>query len=100
MFRVFSLILLFSFFVSELFGQTDIQRVDMMLKDIATLKKECQERIEQEKQKSLFLEKKLKLYEKELYSLKNQRKKQKKSVVILKVCKDENKFPDLKLKKQ
>jgi len=100
MFRFYRVIVVFILLSVTSFAHEEIKRVDEILQDIAVFKREYKEQITKEKQKNHFLEEKIKMYKKEIISLKNQRKNSKKNVFAQKICKDENRFPHLKLKKQ
>ena len=100
--------LLFTFFIifsSHSFASQEIQRIDSMVHDIEQLRQNYEKRITELQEQNSIYEKKISSLENQIDILKNSKKSNKKiekiKVVVEKeVCKDENKFPNLKLKHQ
>ena len=113
-FFILSFVLLFSLNASE-----EIQRIDAIVNDIATLRKSYEKKLFDAKEKNIILEqqnraaqRKIKNLENEVEKLqtllKNREKEVKKEIVVKEkikkivlqsACQDENPFPKLKLKK-
>ncbi len=102
------MMLFFTLFSSVLFSAQEIERIDNIVNDIEKLRHSYEKQLLSLRQKSKILQSENRDYKKEIAHLKAQievlnrklkREKPKKIVLAQAVCKEENKFPKLKLKK-
>ena len=98
------LLVSFLFLVTvELSATQEIQRIDSIVKDITTLRKSYEQKLLVEKEQVKVLQEKNRAYEIQIKDLKNQikhiEKSKKRKIIVKKICKDEDGFPKLKIKK-
>ncbi len=110
--------LLFLMFAIELCASEEIQRIDSIVNDITTLRKNYEEKLLDEKEKNIILEQEKRSSQRKIKNLENEIKKLQtllknrknrvknkivikeeiKKIVLKSACTDENPFPKLKLK--
>jgi len=110
--------LLFLMFAVELCASEEIQRIDSIVNDITTLRKNYEEKLLDEKEKNIILEQEKRSSHRKIQNLENEVKKLQtllkdrknrvenkiivkeeiKKIVLKSACADENPFPKLKLK--
>jgi len=91
---IFSFILLGT---TKLVAVDELKRVDSMVQGISLLRKSYEALIMQEKEKNLLLQKQLQICQKKGET--NQVIVEKRVLIPVNICQDNNKFPKLKLKK-
>jgi cell division protein FtsB len=89
--------LLFFLFVFDLSASQEMKRVNSIVDDIVTLRKNYEKQVEDLKAKNNYYEDEIKNLKSEIKELKKSKKRVK---IVKEVCKNENQFPKLKIDKR